>query len=138
MKTNQKIAVFFGVCVVLLFGVFVFQYVQNSSGETQTYFLDQDKKCKEAIAVGGLADPETPTYVRADIGFFSKKLNTCILVIGVSSTGADDQGRVGNSTTIRVYDHTANNDLENSEIREFYPTRSQLVQVLEEKTKKFR
>jgi hypothetical protein len=138
MKTNQKIVVFFGVCIVLLLGVFVFQYVSNSSGDTQAYFLEQDKKCKEAIAVGGLIDPETPTYVRADMGFFSMKLNTCILVIGVSSTATDDQGQIGNSTTIRVYDHTANNDLENMEIREFYPSRSQLVQVLEDKTKKFR
>lgn len=138
MKTNQKIVVFFGICILILLGVLVFQYVKNSSGDKQAYFLEQDQKCKEALAVGSVPDPETPDFVRSDTAFFSKRLNTCIFAIAVSSKGANNQGQVRKYTTVRIYDHTANEDLQNLEIEEFYPTQKDLLVALESKVEGYK
>lgn len=134
MKTNHKMLAFFGVCILVLLGVLVFQYVKNGTSEKQAYFLEQDNKCKKALSVGSVPDPETPTFVRADTAFFSKKLNACIFAIAVSSKNTESRGY----TTIRVYDQTANEDLQNVEIEEFYSTQKELLAALEDKIKGFK
>lgn len=138
MKTNQIIAVFFGVCIVLLLGVFVFQYVQNSSGESQAYISERDRECKTRAAQSA-PDEESSTFVRVDDMFYSPKLNACVWAVANSSlrTNPADGSSVG-YTWINVQNRDLNNDLVSLETADFYKTKEDLRAFLETKTTEYR
>lgn len=138
MKTNQIIAVSFGIGVIALLGLFVYQYVQKSSGESQAYILERDRECKTRAAQSA-PDEESEAFVRVDDMFYSPSLNACIWAVANSSLRANpaDGSNVG-YTWVNVQNRDLNNDLVTLETADFYKTKEDLRAFLETKTAEYR